>query len=69
MIIFPHPNMQNFICPVCKTNDDKPVVLVGIYGTWDDGVMEANQYHLDCLELNEEKNEKGIVIFQVIRNI
>ena len=53
MRVFDHPNMTNFTCPVCKTSDDKPVVLIGIEGTQDGHIMEARQYHLDCLDLTE----------------
>jgi len=27
---FEHPNMDGFECPICRTNTDAPVVLVGI---------------------------------------
>lgn len=50
---FEHPNMDGFVCPICKTSDDKPIVLIGISGTEDDGIMEAHQYHVDCIELTE----------------
>ena len=49
---FEHPNMHGgFCCPVCKTNADYPVVLVGIPGTEEDGIMEARQVHSDCCKL------------------
>jgi hypothetical protein len=53
MRVFDHPNMVDFTCPICKTSDDKPVVLIGIVGTEEDNIMEARQYHLDCLALVE----------------
>jgi hypothetical protein len=34
MKVFEHPNMDGFKCPICKTNDDSPVVLIGIYGSF-----------------------------------
>ena len=51
MRAFEHPNMNNFKCPICKTADDKPVVLIGIAGTENGGNIEAKQFHLDCINL------------------
>ena len=51
MRTFDHPNMKNFMCPICKTKADKPVVLVGIPGTEQDGNMQTEQVHLECHEL------------------
>ena len=63
MRVFEHPNLNNFRCPLCGTNNDKPVVLVGIEGTEDGGNMKARQYHLDCIELTEVKeNDKTYLI-------
>ena len=60
MRVFDHPNMRNFLCPVCRTKADKPVVLIGIPGTEDNGTMRAQQAHLECYELVEkmQKDEK-----------
>lgn len=38
-------------CPICKTNEDKETVLIGVVGTEDGGNMVANQFHLDCIDL------------------
>ena len=66
MRIFDHPNMTNFKCPICGTNDDKSVVLVGIAGTEDDGNIEATQVHLNCLELAVVDFKTGQkIIYQV----
>ena len=65
MRVFDHPNMNGFRCPICLTDTDKPVVLIGIDGTEEDGNAEANQYHLDCIELIEytgANNSKYIVM-------
>ena len=54
MKVFDHPNTYTkFVCPICGTGDDKPVVLIPIDGTEKDGIMEARQYHLDCIKLTE----------------
>jgi hypothetical protein len=64
MHIFDHPNPANFVCPICKTAEDKPVVLVGIEGTEDGHIMKARQYHLACIDLTEIA--KGDFLFQRI---
>lgn len=51
MKIFEQPNLITFRCPICGTNDKKPVTLVPIYGTEKDGMAQAIQVHVDCLEL------------------
>ena len=49
---FEHPNMTDgFECPVCKTGKDAPIVLVGIPGTEDGNIMEAEQVHSECYVL------------------
>lgn len=57
---FPHPNMNGFICPVCNTNSDFPVVLVGIPGTEDGGNMQARQVHYECYKLVLKMNGVSI---------
>lgn len=55
---FEHPNYScGFVCPVCKTSTDKPVVLVGIPGTEDGWNMEAEQVHALCQSLVEMMRE------------
>lgn len=51
MRVFDHPNMMNFLCPVCKTAADMPVVLVGIPGTEQGNIQEAKQVHKKCYDL------------------
>ncbi len=57
---FEHPNMNGFICPLCKTNNDEPVFLVPIPGTEEDGLVQAKQVHSKCLNdmLNETKDDQ-----------
>jgi hypothetical protein len=50
MRVFDHPNLNNFLCPICGTRDDKQVVLIGIAGTEEDKMIEAEQVHFDCLD-------------------
>ncbi len=63
MRVFEHPNLSNFVCPLCSTSRDEPVVLVGVEGTQEGNIMEAHQYHLDCLDLREIE---GKFLFQKI---
>lgn len=52
MRVFPHMNTTgDEVCPLCKTKEDKPVVLVGIDGTQDGNIMQAIQVHSDCIKL------------------
>jgi len=48
---FKSPNLNNFICPICKSSKDAPVVLVGIPGTENGNNMEAQQVHSKCYKL------------------
>ena len=53
MRIFEHPNMENFKCPICGLDDNKPIVLIGVDGTQEGWNMQARQYHVDCIDLIE----------------
>lgn len=61
--VFPHPNTSHgWTCPVCHTNADRPVVLVGIPGTEHGNIMEAAQVHEECYNLlaaMHERKERG----------
>lgn len=54
-------------CPLCKTQDRKPVCLVIVDGTNDGGGMtyEAMQVHVDCIELRYNPDMK--LIYQKVR--
>lgn len=64
MRIFAHGNWSNKdICPICKTNTDKKVILVGIEGTEEHNNIQAVQVHVDCLDnLRYNKNYNLIYI-------
>ena len=66
MRTFDHPNLYGFLCPICKTSEDKPVVLIGIEGTEDDGNMQARQYHLACIDLIEARGMSGKYLIQAV---
>ena len=60
MRVFEHPNTSHdWFCPVCRTSADFPVTLVGIPGTEDDGVMQAEQIHVACYE-HIKKMQEGV---------
>jgi len=66
MKVFEHPNYDGgFECPICHKSDDKPVVLIGIWGTEEGYNMRANQYHLDCIELFERSYADKKLIYQI----
>lgn len=48
---FEKPETSNgFTCPLCRTSDERLVVLIPIPGTEDGGgIVEAQQAHADCL--------------------
>jgi hypothetical protein len=67
MRIFEKPNLSaGWKCPICKTKDEKPVVLIGIYGTEEDGIIEAEQFHAECIDLLYYKKEN--ILAQKISN-
>ena len=53
---------QGGVCPICKTDKEGEVVLVGVVGTQDGYNMEAEQFHVDCLDLVYDKEHQ--VLFQ-----
>jgi len=57
MKTFKTPNLSGkWRCPICKTREKKEVVLVGIVGTRDGHNIEAEQIHLDCIDLLYDKS-------------
>jgi hypothetical protein len=61
MRIFEKPS-ENFVCPLCGTNDERPVTLVSIDGTQEGKIAEARQYHVDCIALTEVKLDKQVIL-------
>lgn len=65
MVIKDHPSKPDFVCPLCGTNKDAPVVLVGIDGTQKDGFMDVREYHVECIHLIEIKlmeNDEHVIL-------
>lgn len=57
MRVFDEPNRGNgWVCPICGKDTVKPVVLVGIAGTEDGRNIQAEQFHLDCIDLMYTKD-------------
>jgi hypothetical protein len=62
MRIFNHPAItDDWKCPICNTNEDKPVTLIAISGTRQGNNMRAEQFHVDCLNLIWIKDSAIIV--------
>ena len=56
--LFEEPNINNdWKCPICKTNDIKPVILIGIEGTQEGNNMQSEHFHVDCIDLLYYKKE------------
>lgn len=71
MRIFDHPNMVNFVCPICGKSDDKPVCLIPIWGTNSEEskhTFEAHQYHVDCIDLCEYDVLGKVYISQIVKS-
>jgi hypothetical protein len=67
MRVFKEPNLSSgWKCPICKTSDKKEVVLIGIVGTEKGGNIQAEQFHLDCLDLLYDKT-LGVIFQQIAR--
>lgn len=68
MRIFQHANLNEgrWHCPICKISIDKPVVLISIMGTEQGNNMEAEQIHIDCIELSIYKNGNQSLIVGTI---
>lgn len=48
-------------CPVCKTNENKPCILIEILGSKKDNDSHAVPFHLACLNLYYDVGNKFIV--------
>jgi len=65
MRVFKEPNLSNgWVCPICYTNEKKPVVLIPVEGTEEGNNIQAEQFHLDCIGLVWEKR-LGIIYQKV----
>jgi len=53
---------QDIICILCRTNDDKPCILIPIDGTEDGWNCEAEPVHVDCMLIGfRYLKEAGVV--------
>ena len=63
---FKEPNLTNgWKCPICGMDEKKEVVLIPIVGTQKGNNIQAEQFHLDCIELMYDKEHNAI--YQIIR--
>ncbi len=66
MRVFDHPNMSNsWRCPICGTYSDSPVILAAIAGTEDENIVQAEQIHMDCIELTLFKKQDSCALGQM----
>lgn len=60
MRAFEKPNLSNdWKCPICGTNEEKEIILIGVYETRKGNIIRAEQYHLHCIELESFEMEDG----------
>jgi len=64
MRVFKKMNINGLACPICKTKEQKEVVLIGLDGTEHKNVIEAIQVHLDCIDLRIKDMGNKMVIYQ-----
>lgn len=69
MNIFDHPNMFNFKCPICGTNEDKPVTLIPIEGTREGNKSEVKQVHVECLDLTFVRGNKDGLTTWIVQTL
>lgn len=72
MRLFDHFPKEHAICPICKTNEDKPCFLAGIDGTQDGNNEEATVIHFDCLKLRYKPKDEFLeyrgIIYQLLED-
>ena len=51
MRVFSEPNMEGFVCRICRTSAKAPVVLTPVPGTEEGGIQRAEQMHKECFDL------------------
>jgi len=66
MNIFPHFDTST-TCPRCGRTDDKPAVLIPIYGTGDGNLCEGMQVHVDCIDLTAYRRDGKTIFYQEFR--
>ncbi len=64
MNIFEHANTNNWQCPICKTNEDKPVALIKIQGTEKNNNMQVKQIHIECIDLTIMRLSESSLLVQ-----
>jgi len=61
MRVFKKPNLSSgWKCPICGTDEEKKVVLIGVVGTREGLNVQAEQFHLECINLWFDK-KMGII--------
>ena len=69
MKIFTKPNLSNnWKCPICNTSDSTEVTLIKIAGTEEGNICEAEQVHINCIDLVLYKHGKLGYYIQAIQH-
>ena len=64
MRIFDH-FPQTAVCPICGKNDNAHCVLIGIAGTQEGYTIEAQPFHVHCIELAYLYRDDGSMIAMI----
>lgn len=64
MRTFSELNKIGNACPVCETHDAGEAVLVGLHGTRAGNMMQAEQFHMKCIELLYDKEHD--LLYQIL---
>jgi len=51
-------------CPICKTKKTGDAILIGVRGTEEGNIMQAELFHIECIELTYHK-EQGLLVQKV----
>lgn len=66
------PNDVEFVCPICKKNDDSPFWLMPIDGTQEDNIEQTTPVHVNCtgVELigRLRFNQKMKIVYAFVEN-
>jgi len=48
-------------CPICKTIKTGDAILIRVHGTEEGNIMQAELFHLKCIELTYHKEQRFLV--------
>jgi len=65
--VFDHFPADHATCPVCKTNKDKPCVLLPIDDTEEGNICQGQPTHAECLQSGFRYNQTLGVIYMMTK--